>query len=798
MAIDEDNIEIIEEFVAESADNIGEVEAILIEMESGTCEADDETLNLIFRAFHSVKGTAGFLELNNVVHVTHLAESLLDMLRKGEMTLQPSHVSVFLRGLDCVNRALEEVGSEGTDTCIEELSQTVGMALQEEMDARGVDDQGAIGDDESGDDAAQDVGALAALDLTAPLDDGQPIDEAEEAQPTEAPVPSEAPRNTSNADEYDILGGDVDEEAEMLAEFVTDSLELLDSVDASLAAARDGLVSKELADDGLRALHTIKGNCGFLGFFELGDLCHSTETGLGRLVTGESANLDPVFAAVDALRVGVADLGQGGEGRVPNLKALRSDLEHIGDMPLATAPTEAPPVAEPPMASPVLEAAEPEAAEPEEVSAIEAVVDEIPEPTITLVPEETPVPLAPVPSATAKTDGSKSAPKQSIRVDTTKLDELMNLVGELIIAENMVSHNEDLEGHEFENFHKAALHLNRITRSLQDLTMSVRMVPIRPTFRKMLRVARDVARKQTKDVELVLSGEETEVDRSVVEAIGDPLVHLLRNAVDHGVEDADTRLALGKPAKGQLNLSAHHEAGEVWIVLADDGKGLDRERILAKAIDKGVVDSGDGLTDNEVYQLITEPGFSTADQLSDISGRGVGMDVVKRNIEKLRGRLDISSQLGYGTTFTLRIPLTLAIVEGMQVRVGLHSYTIPLFAIRESVAVEDMAVSSLTDGNEVLELRGEFIPVLRMSNLHSIEAHATTWEEGVLVIVSDAGFTMALFVDEVVGQRQTVVKPLPGYLGTMQGLAGCSILSTGKISLVVDVQTLTERVRLAA
>ena len=740
MPIDEDNREIIEEFVAESTENISEVEAILVEMESGTCEADDETLNLIFRAFHSVKGTAGFLELSNVVHVTHIAESLLDILRRGELILQPTHVSVFLRGLDCVNRALEEVAQEGTDLCIADLSLVVGAALQAEIDGRTTSEtqsDAAVQEAEETD--------LAALDPSAPLAnvDADPA--------SEDPVAVGSDEN-------------VDEEYALLEEFVTDSLERLDAVDASLAAARDGVVSQQLSDDGLRAVHTIKGNCGFLGFFELGELCHATESGLAWLVDENTNGLESVFAAVDALRVHIGELREGGLGLVPNLQTLRDQLE-------ASASASA-------------------------TENVDSMASAIEAPAHIRVADQTTKDL--VAGRNAKGVDARSSQKQSIRVDTGKLDELMNLVGELIIAENMVSHNEDLEGHEFESFHKAALHLNRITRSLQDLTMSVRMVPIRPTFRKMLRVARDVARKQTKDIELVLVGEGTEVDRSVVEAIGDPLVHLLRNAVDHGIEDAATREAIGKPRKGQLNLSAHHEAGEVWITLSDDGKGLDPKKILAKAIEKGVVENGDGLTNNEVFQLITEPGFSTADVLSDISGRGVGMDVVKRNIEKLRGRLEIASELGKGTTFTLRIPLTLAIVEGMQVRVGHHSYTIPLFAIRESVAVEGMSVTSLTNGEEVLELRGAFIPILRMSNLHNIEADANTWDEGVLVIVSDAGFTMALFVDEVVGQRQTVVKPLPGYLGTMQGLAGCSILSTGKISLVVDVQTLTERVRLAA
>jgi two-component system chemotaxis sensor kinase CheA len=282
----------------------------------------------------------------------------------------------------------------------------------------------------------------------------------------------------------------------------------------------------------------------------------------------------------------------------------------------------------------------------------------------------------------------------------------------------------------------------------------------------------------------------------VVEAISDPLVHLIRNSIDHGIEDEESRLAAGKPAEGRVTLSARQQAGEIRIVVKDDGKGLSREKILSKARERGLV-RGDGteLSDNDVYRLIFEAGFSTAAAVTDISGRGVGMDVVKQNIEAVKGRVDITSTRGQGTIITLRIPLTLAIIEGMLVRVGDTRFTVPMLSILETVVVRPQDVSRLTNGQEVARVRGSLLPVFRVHKFYEIEPDSTSINEGLLVVVEDGTDRLCLLVDELIGQRQTVIKALSGYLGNVRGLAGCTVLGDGSISLIIDVAKLIQDTR---
>ncbi|HCH62676.1 MAG: chemotaxis protein CheA [Deltaproteobacteria bacterium] len=377
-----------------------------------------------------------------------------------------------------------------------------------------------------------------------------------------------------------------------------------------------------------------------------------------------------------------------------------------------------------------------------------------------------------------------------LRVDVRKLDELMDLIGELIIAETAVTHGPQ-QHQPVEGPSKAAVQLNRVTRDLQDVAMSLRMVPIGPTFNKMKRLVRDLSLKQGKRIRFDVSGSDTEVDKSVVEAIADPLMHLLRNAIDHGIEPEVSRLVVDKQATGVIRLTARQQAGEIRVTVQDDGRGLERRHILRKAIDAGLVrDGGDDLSDSDVFRLIFEPGFSTAPAVTDISGRGVGMDVVRRNIEAVKGRVDISSIPGQGTTVTIRIPLTLAIIEGMLVRVGSTRLTIPMLSILETVVVGPADITRLTNGVEVARIRGQMLPVFRIHQFYEIEPDSTNIHEGLLVVVEDGDDRLCLLVDELVGQRQTVIKPLSGYLGHVRGLAGCTVLGDGSISLIIDVAKL--------
>jgi len=376
------------------------------------------------------------------------------------------------------------------------------------------------------------------------------------------------------------------------------------------------------------------------------------------------------------------------------------------------------------------------------------------------------------------------------------LDLPMALVGDMVIAQMMVIHNPDLRSLELDNFEKACHHLQRISTDLQDVALSIRMVPLSASFRKMIRLVHDLSRKSGKKIKLELNGEETEVDKTVIEQISDPLVHIIRNSIDHGIEKAEQRQALGKDETGTIILEARHDGGEVLITITDDGGGLKRDKIIKKALEKGLIKGNpDAMKDEEVYNLIFEPGFSTAEVVTDVSGRGVGMDVVRRNIEKIKGRIDIKSAPGKGTTFILRIPLTLAIIDGMLVRVGTSRYIIPLLAIVESFRPAEKHVTVMPDGKEVVRVRDELFPVVRLHELHGVQPDTQELDKGIIVMLENQGEHLCLFLDEVVGQMQTVIKGLPNYMGDVQGLSGCSIMGDGEVCLILDVGTLIKKAK---
>lgn len=390
---------------------------------------------------------------------------------------------------------------------------------------------------------------------------------------------------------------------------------------------------------------------------------------------------------------------------------------------------------------------------------------------------------------------SRSAMRQSfISVNVTKLDKLMDIVGELVISELMVVKNPEITGLKLNSFKKAANQLKKMTDELQDIVMSIRMVPIGATFHSMQRIVRDMCKKLGKEVELVISGEETEVDKNIIESISDPLVHLIRNSIDHGIEDPEIRQKHGKPAIGRIFLDARTEGGDVWITVRDDGCGLNRGAILNKARESGLITKDEKeLSDAEVWKFILAPGFSTKQAVTQYSGRGVGMDVVIRNIEKTGGQLHIESKAGEGTTFSIRFPLTLAIIDGMEVSVGKSHYTIPITSIREALKPNKIDIVSDLGGHEAILIRGKCIEVIRLHREFNINTNVTDLEKGILVIVQNEMSTFAIFTDKLLGEHQVVVKPVPEYMGKIKGVSGCSIMADGRISLILDMAGLLER-----
>lgn len=440
----------------------------------------------------------------------------------------------------------------------------------------------------------------------------------------------------------------------------------------------------------------------------------------------------------------------------------------------AVAPSAAPAPAAAPAAAPKAEA--PKAAAPAAAPA----------------PKPAAKPAESKPSAPAAGTGTKG--KQSlISVNLNKLDQLLDIVGEIVITEAMVTSNPDLKGLQLDNFQKAARQLRKLTDELQDSVMSIRMIPLSGAFNKMTRIVRDMKIKLNKDVDLIFEGEDTEVDKSIIDSLNDPLMHMVRNSMDHGIEEtADERIAAGKDPKGKITLAAYSSSGEVIITVSDDGYGINTEKVLAKAKKNGLLTKPESeYSDKEIFNMIMLPGFSTNEQVTEYSGRGVGMDVVKKGIEKIGGTVSVDSKEGFGTTFIIKIPLSLAIVDGMEVSVGKSIFTIPINSIKESFKLKENQLIKDTTGREMIMIRGQCYPLIRLYELYELETEVTDVYSGIIILVENEGRSACLMADELMGEQQVVVKPFSPMLNNFNvkqnGMAGCTILGDGSITIILDV-----------
>ena len=825
------DMSLILEFVQEAREYIDEIEPTLIEINNGATEAgavDSEMINAIFRLFHSMKGSAGFLDFTTVVAVTHEAETLLDKIRNGKANLTVQITGTLCKTLDLFRDILPRIETTGKDDGFEEPAQAMIAVLKKHVAGEPVDDG------ELGMGSATPPPEPVTQSLPPDLPDDFSFDELAN-EPVKQPVsaseldfseetgsagsaPPPTPEPTPEAPDPGELAA-LQLAPEMRHGFVLEATEQLDAAEQALLLVLDENVEHtEPLKDAFRCIHSFKGNCGFMGLVQMEHLSHVMETLLDALRNDEikpsEQNVGTLLHLLDVLGEGVEDIENGGIGIIKDLESHIQELNALlgkGEPPPAAPPTPVP-AAQPPAPAPpskekeeevdwdakIAEAfAERDRKKKEEEEAKKAAAGTAPAPQVAgqvTVPAAAAA-VAATGGGTAPTStGQKtSASKQDIRVDLHKLDLLINLVGELVIAESMVTRCPAVAHVEDEYYNRAKHQLRRICDELQDCAMSVRMIPLSATFRKMVRLVHDLGTKAGKKIKLNLVGEETEVDKTVIEQIADPLVHIVRNSCDHGVEPPDERIAAGKPDTGSVTLEGKHEGGEVWILITDDGRGLNKERILSKAIERGLVgvDAKDW-SDDRIYKLVFEPGFSTAEKVTDISGRGVGMDVVKRNIEKLNGRIDITSRPGLGSTFTLRIPLTLAIVDAMLVRVGEGKYMIPTLTIRESLVPTMSQVTVTPEGREILRLREEMVPIIRLYDVFGCRPDAEKLKDGILIVAEDSGRSFAFFVDEIVGQQQTVIKGLPEYIGESNGFSGCTILGDGTVSLIVDVGAVSQ------
>jgi two-component system chemotaxis sensor kinase CheA len=568
------------------------------------------------------------------------------------------------------------------------------------------------------------------------------------------------------------------EDLALLREFHGESVELLQSIEQGVLVLEENPADAATIDSIFRAFHTFKGGAGFLHLDAMRDLAHDLESLFDEVrcsrlrITSEI--IDLILAGADALKRFTREIGaqlQGTNAGAPILVPTQQIITRVKSA-LRGEPL--------PNAAPVTEAG----VNPLKASQAVGVAFS---PAVKPVQKVRQSPTG-VPGEAAGLGSSSGF----VKLDTAKLDNLVDLVGELVIAQSMVVQNPDVQMINSLQLVRCLRQLSRVTTELQRNAMSLRMVPIRAMFHKMNRLVRDLATQQQKHVQLVLEGEETELDRNIVEKLSDPLVHMIRNAIDHGLESSDDRVASGKPELGTIRLTAAHQRGGIVIRIQDDGKGLDRSRILAKAIDRGLVKADATLTESEIFSLIFQPGFSTAEKVTDLSGRGVGMDVVRRNIENLRGKVEIQSRPGLGTTFTILLPLTLAIIDGLLVGVGGERYIIPTLAVRESFRPSPGTVKTVQGRGEVVSVRGRQTPLLRLGHYLGRTSLAVKPEDGIVVVVESGDCARGLLVDELLGKQEVVIKSLGHAFRQQNLLAGGAVLGDGWVGLILDVDTLVQ------
>lgn len=649
----------------------------------------------------------------------------------------------------------------------------------------------------------------------------------------------------------------MDEMQEILEDFLIEAFEMIEQLDQDLVELENNPDDLDLLNRIFRVAHTIKGSGSFLNFSVLTHLTHHMEDVLNKARHGELTItpdiMDVVLESIDymkkllnAIRDTGTDANTGLEGDIANI-VQRLDAISKGETPSTPAEETSAPqahVAETPAPAPAPAEEEPEPdyanmsaeevekeierllnkrqeedrhkreekrarGELEDIQAPGEISTEAPKPAAapaapaaSTAPKATPKPAAP--KAAPKTGGDESkapatAVEQTIRVDVKRLDSLMNLIGELVLGKNRLIKiyndvEERYEGEKFlEELNQVVASVSMVTTDIQLAVMKTRMLPIGRVFNKFPRMVRDLSRELGKEIDLVITGEETELDKSIVEEIGDPLVHLIRNACDHGIESKEDRAAAGKPEKGTVELKAYNEGNHIVVEIKDDGHGMDPDILRSKGVEKGIISDreADTMTDKEAYALVFKAGFSTAKVVTNVSGRGVGMDVVKTNIEKLNGIIDVESELGTGTTLKLKIPLTLAIIQSLLVGVQEEFYAIPLASVIETVRISQDEIYTV-ENKSVLRLRNEVLPLVRLADIFGVDSVFDNSEQAYVVVIGLAENKIGVIVDFLIGQEEVVIKSLGSYLKGTEGIAGATIRGDGRVTLIVDIAAMMQ------
>lgn len=763
-------------FFDESAEHLAAMEGLLLDLDIEN--PDPEQLNAIFRAAHSIKGSAGTFGFTDLAETTHILENLLDRIRKQELGLRAEMVDAFLESGDLLRDMLEAHQGRG------EVDGAAVEAICARLRELSTDKQGAI---------ASTAAVAAQPASNTPASGARAFDI--QFVPTEVSAKGEGVKNLLA--ELRSLG-----ELEILSQ-PDDGVHNVGywQVRLSCTCGQEAFADQIdfVADNGAwRVLENRpagEAEDGAFGFFDdspgvpeedaaygfFAPLDAPLETALSPSPSATQEDGYGFFAPLetDETAVEVSEASDGGDG-----------YGFFEPLPSTTIPV--PAVVEEgdgfgffeplPVVATAAQAHEEVAGR----TAAEQVLE--PAPAVTATQEKQ---LAEPKSRAAKAaSAATSGGDSSIRVSVEKVDQLINLVGELVITQAMLLQTAtQMQDSAPERLINGLVQLERNTRDLQESVMSIRMLPISFVFSRFPRVVRDLSGKLGKQVELKTSGETTELDKGLIERIADPLTHLIRNSLDHGIELPEKRIAAGKNPVGTITLKAYHQGGNIVIEVGDDGGGLPRNKILAKARERGLQVS-DQMTDQEVFHLIFEAGFSTADQVTDVSGRGVGMDVVRRNIQSMGGRVEIDSMLGVGTRMTVRLPLTLAILDGMSIAVGDQTYILPLSYVIESFQPQKGDIKTLSNQARVIQVRGEYLPVVALHEVFNIKPHAADFTQGIMVVIDADGIKAALYVDALVGQHQVVIKSLEANYRRVQGISGATIMGDGHVALILDVSAI--------
>ncbi len=779
--------DIFESFLIETKEILEKLDSDLMKLESEPQNPD--LLNDIFRSFHTIKGTSGFLGLVKLQKVTHKLEDILNKLRKGEVVLNDEIMDAILKGFDSINELLAVIETEKNEDY--DTDEVISLLV-------------SVLDNMNGKTSSAETQAGATEDNTEENESGE--EKAPQNEPATAEAPEPQPEQTPQVEEpvgdYSMLQDP--EMNEIFESFVVETKEILEKLDLDLVKLESEPENKDLLNEIFRSFHTIKGTSGFLGLVKLQKVTHKLEDILNKLRKGEvllnDEIMDGILKGYDVItelltivenekneNLNTAEIlgrlqlildnfnSNGTQQEISNTSSVKTSksktkVEHKNTITLDRGETE----------SEVAVAEEKTEPKPKEIQNKKE---------------------GKAKKETKQVQNPSKTIEQTIRVDVERLDDLLNIISELVLGRNRLLQVNAEAIKEYEgskiahDLAETTRQIDLMTTELQLAVMKTRMIKIGKVFNRFPRLVRDLSKETGKDIQLIIKGAETELDKTLIEEINDPLVHLIRNSVDHGIEPPEVRKEKGKPEKGTIVLSADHEGNDIIITIEDDGKGINPEVIAEKAVKRGLVtpEKVKEMSDKEIYNFIFSPGFSTAEKVTNVSGRGVGMDVVKTNVTKLHGIINVESEVGKGTKIIIKLPLTLAIIQGLLVEISGETIVIPLSSVIEVIRVAKDEVY-LVNQTECVKLRDMVLPLSDIDNmLYGVDKSVDNKDYYFVVVVGIAEKRIGIKVDGLVGQKEIVIKTLGKYLGNIEGIAGSTIMGDGKVVMIVDVAELVNK-----